>query len=331
MGVIGCGKVCEVKSVPGLQLADGSEVVAVMRRDEAKAADFAKRHNVPKFYGNANQLINDPDVDAVYIATPVGSHCELAMEVCQAGKPAYVEKPMTRNTAEARRMVEAFKTAHLPLFVAYYRRRLPRFLKAKELIETGQLGKITDVAYRLRRPRSHVTPDQWGWRVDAEQSGGGLIMDIGSHGIDILNYIVSPMVEVQGRAVNVASPINVEDCVVFNFVMENGALGSAMWNFASSVDEDRIEITGTSGQISMSLLGNEPVTFTTAAGQTQTFDLPNPPHIQQPLIQSMVDELRGLDVKCPSTGLTAMRTTEILDEVLREYYGSREDGFWQEH
>src|SRR5918997_410384 len=150
-GIIGCGDVCEVKSGPALQKAQGSRLVAVMRRDPAKAEDFARRHNVPRWYADADQLIADPEVGAVYIATPPGSHEELARKVAAAGKPCYVEKPMARNHAECVRMIAAFRAAARPLFVAFYRRRLPRFVKAKELIDAGRLGRVTGLVYRHTR------------------------------------------------------------------------------------------------------------------------------------------------------------------------------------
>src|SRR5437879_730808 len=151
-GIIGCGDVTEVKSGPGFQLADGSALVAVMRRTAGLAEDYARRHEVPSWYDDVDRLIHDSDVDAVYIATPPGTHLEYALRVCAAGKPAYVEKPMARNHTECVRMVEGFELAGLPLFVAYYRRALPRFLKAKELIESGRLGTVTAVSYRHARP-----------------------------------------------------------------------------------------------------------------------------------------------------------------------------------
>src|SRR5262252_4417455 len=151
-GIIGCGDVTEVKSGPGFQKAEGSELVAVMRRRGDLARDYARRHGVPSWYDDAEKLIRDPSVDAVYIATPPGEHERLALAVCAARKPAYVEKPMARSHGECRRMVEAFQAARVPIFVAYYRRALPRFLKARELLTSGQLGRITGVTYRLSGP-----------------------------------------------------------------------------------------------------------------------------------------------------------------------------------
>ena len=326
-GIIGCGDVTEVKSGPGFQKAAGSQLVAVMRRNAALAEDYARRHGVPKWHADADALIRDPEVDAVYVATPPGTHCEYALKVCAAGKPAYIEKPMARNASECGRMTKAFAAARLPLFVAYYRRGLPRFLKAKGLIDEGALGELTGVCYQFAEPRHlAVKSDELPWRLTAENAGGGLFLDLGSHTLDILDFMLGPLVDVEGTAANLASPYDVEDVVAMSFRTAAGVPGVASWNFASGVREDTIEITGTNGRMSLSTFGNEPVRLETANG-VREFDLPNPPHVAQPLIQTVVDELRGRGT-CPSTGETALRTARVMDRALDSYYGGRNDEFW---
>jgi predicted dehydrogenase len=282
---------------------------------------------VAKWYADAGQLINDPAVDAVYIATPVGSHCEYALQVCAAGKPALVEKPMARNATECARMVEAFAGAGVPLFVAYYRRGLPRFVRAREWIQSGRLGTVTGVNYRYAEPLRQMDSAQLPWRWQVAESGGGLFMDLGCHTLDILDFLVGPLGRVSGQAVNVAAPYEVEDQVVMAFVTETGAAGTAAWNFAAGMNEDLIEITGTAGTLRMSTYGTEPVRLETAAG-VETADLPNPPHVHQPLIQTIVDELSGTG-RCPSSGQTALRTARVMDAVLTAYYGDRAGMFWE--
>jgi 1,5-anhydro-D-fructose reductase (1,5-anhydro-D-mannitol-forming) len=326
-GIIGCGDVTEVKSGPGFQLAEGSALTAVMRRSGEKAQDYARRHQVPCWYDRADAVIHHPEVDAVYIATPPGTHLDYALQVCAAGKPAYVEKPMARSHAECRRMIAAFEAAKLPLFVAFYRRALPRFLMAKELVENGRLGQITGVSYRFASA-SHRRAESGGlpWRLDAEESGGGLFLDLGCHTLDILDFILGPLEEVSGDAANLAGPYTVEDSVAMRFRTPSGALGIAAWNFVSGVSEDIIEITGTQGRLSLSTFGNEPLQLQTSEGHT-TFDLPNPRHIQHPLIQTIVDALAGKG-ECPSTGVSGARTARVMDTVLERFYGGREDAFW---
>jgi 1,5-anhydro-D-fructose reductase (1,5-anhydro-D-mannitol-forming) len=331
-GIIGCGDVTELKSGPGFQKAAGSQLVAVMRRTGALAADYAKRHAVPRWYDDARKLVDDPEVDAIYIATPPNAHLEGALLAAAAGKPAYVEKPMARHTPECDAMLAAFAQAKQKLFVAYYRRRLPRFLKVQELIESGALGELTSVAYRFAspipapaQPVASGSPELM-WRVRADVAGAGLFLDLGSHALDLLDYLCGPLQHVHGHAARLASPGDVEDAVALSFRTARGIPGVANWNFASHVREDLLEFSGTKGRVSLSLFGNEPLRFETAAG-IEHFALPNPPHVAQPLIQTVVDDLLGRGT-CPSTGESARRTSAIMDTVLCDYYGGRADAFW---
>lgn len=324
-GIIGCGDVCEVKSGPALQKADKSALVAVMRRDAAKAADFASRHGVPFSTGDAEELIRHPEVDAVYIATPPGSHLEYALQVCAAGKACYVEKPMARSAAESRVMQRAFEEAGVPLFVAFYRRGLARFQTTKRLIEENRIGTLTGVSYRYASPR-HQASDVLPWRLRAEEAGAGLFYDLGSHLLDIFDFLFGPLQNVAGWAENVASPqLEVEDSVAMTFSAA-GAPGVASWNCASWQRADLIEIFGTEGKIALSCFGCDDIRLETAAG-VQSFEGQLPPHVHQGLVQTIVDQLNGQG-SALSTGATALRTMEVMDTVLHAYYRGRDDEFW---
>ena len=328
-GIVGCGDVCEVKSGPAFQKANASRLVAVMRRDRALAEDFACRHGVPRYYDDADALVNDPEVDAVYVATPPGTHLEHALRACRAGKPAYVEKPMARNHAECMTMVRAFEAARVPLFVAYYRRALDRFRVAREIVSSRRIGVVTGVAYRYAAPHHRgLDSTRLPWRVVAEHAGGGLVLDLGCHTLDVLDFVLGPLQEVSGSAANCASPYDVEDTVAMSFVAAGGAPGTAHWSFATDALEDRLDILGSDGRLSLSTFGTEPLEVL-AHGQTERIDAPNPPHIQQPLIQSVVDALSDGGA-CASTAASAARTSAVLDRVLASYYGTREGEFWRD-
>ncbi|HEX8916679.1 MAG TPA: Gfo/Idh/MocA family oxidoreductase [Humisphaera sp.] len=322
-GIIGCGDVTEVKSGPALQKATGSSLVAVMRRDAAKAADYARRHNVPRSYGDADQLINDPDVNAVYVATPPGSHCEYAVRAAAAGKPVYVEKPMARTHAECVRMIDAAKAARggagVPLFVAYYRRRLPRFLRFKQLVDDGAVGDVRFVTithYQRPNPREL---DGSHWHIDPAIAGAGRFLDLAPHALDVLDYVLGPVAEAGGTAANQGGHYAAEDIVTAHWRHASGALGTGVWCFTSFDRDDRIEIVGSKGTITFACFETTPVRLWTATG-TQEFPEPTPPHVQQPLIQTVVDELRGVTgAKCPSTGETAARTSWVADQILRTW------------
>lgn len=326
-GIVGCGDVTEVKSGPGFRKASGSQLVAVMRRNGALAADYARRHGVPRSYDDARALVADPEVDAVYVATPPGAHLEGVLLAAAAGKPCYVEKPMARHTPECDAMIAAMAGAGRKLFVAYYRRALPRFLRVRDLLLGGTIGRITGVTYRHAAPASPPGIAPGAWRQSAAESGGGLFLDLGSHLLDYLDFCLGPLEAVQGQAVNVARRHEVEDSVALTFRTAGGAAGSAAWFFSSHARDDTLEFLGTDGRIAFTFFSDTPVLLETARGRESLVE-PNPPHVAQPLIQSVVDDLLGRGT-CPSTGPSARRTSAIMDAVLAAYYGGRADAFWQ--
>lgn len=327
-GMIGAGDVTEIKSGPGFRKAQHSQLVAVMRRSPGLAADYARRHGVARYYECAQELINDPDVDAIYIATPPGSHAELAMMVCNAGKPVYLEKPMARHEPECRIINEAFAARQLPLFVAYYRRQLPRCLAAKAVLAAGRLGEIHWVEYYYSTAPWSGDRANLPWRLRAEHSAGGVFLDVGCHALDLFDFLFGPLLDVKGSASNLADLYDVEDHVTVRFRTMGGQSGSATWNFAARGGEDRLEIIGSRGRLRMSVFGNEPIALALDGQATELIHEPNPDHVQQPLIQSIVNQLRG-EGCCPSTGESAARTTRVIDRVLEDYYGGRADRFWQ--
>ena len=317
-GIIGCGDVTEVKSGPGFQKATNSSLVAVMRRTGHLAQDYAERHGVPKWYDDAGALIHDPEVDAVYIATPPDSHKAYTLQAAAAGKPVYVEKPMAMNHAECQAMVEACHQADVPLFVAFYRRRLPRFLKVQALLEAGAVGEVRFVTVNIRQPlRPNLDPANPPWRVVPEIAGAGLFYDLGSHTLDFLDYFLGSITQVRGLAANQAGQYAAEDIVTGTWQHQSGVQGMGTWCFSAFERLDVNEIVGTAGKLTFSSFGQEPVRLTTAEGVTE-FDIKNPPHVQQPLIQTIVDQLNDSG-RCPSTGESGARTNWVMDEMLQDW------------
>lgn len=319
-GIVGCGNVTEVKSGPALQKANNSELVAVMRRNGELARDYAERHGVPRWYDDVEALIHDPDVDAVYVATPPSSHKEYTLMAAQASKPVYVEKPMALNYRECQAMIEGCRSAGVPLFVAYYRRALARFLKIKELMDASAIGDVHFVTVTFYQPVREEERDRENlpWRVIPEIAGGGHFVDLASHMLDFLDYALGPIRSVEGFAGNQAGLYAAEDIVTGTFVFESGVHGAGAWCFSAFEEVDRTEIVGSEGRITYSTFGTDPVVLVTNDG-VQEFAIEYPPHVQQPLIQTVVDALNGAG-ECPSTGETAARTTWVMDQMLREYY-----------
>jgi predicted dehydrogenase len=316
-GIIGCGDVTEVKSGPAFNKIAGSRLVAVMRRNGEKARDYAMRHHVPKWYDNAASLINDPEVNAVYVATPPSSHMEYTLLAAAAGKPVYVEKPMALDYQECKQMIRACASQDVPLFVAYYRRCLPNFRKIKELLDTKAIGDIRFVQVQLFFPPMQPDKDNLPWRVDPVISGGGLFYDLGSHQLDLLDYFFGPINSAKGQVTNQAGLYPAEDLVCASLSFSSGILGSGIWCFtvASKDRLDRGEIIGSKGKITFSFFDLDvPVTIETETGaQVLSFHMPE--HVQQPLIQTIVEELQGTG-KSPSTGSSAARTARVMDEIV---------------
>jgi predicted dehydrogenase len=316
-GIIGCGDVCEIKSGPAFYKCKDASLVAVMRRNAEKAGEYAIRHNVPNCYSDADDLIGDPQVDAVYIATPPESHAELTIRALKAGKPVYVEKPMALNYGECLKMIETAKACGQKLFVAYYRRSLAYFLKVKELIDKGVIGKIQVVKGEFFRSPllSDTDASTHTWRIKKAIAGGGYFYDMAPHTIDILMFIAGKITKANGITGNTGGYYEVEDTVSASFLFESGAIGSAVWSYVSSKmqEKDRIEIIGTKGSVSFSTFTFSDIELR-LENKVETFNFPKPQHIQMDMIQTIVDELEGRGA-CPSTGETGALTNWVMDRI----------------
>lgn len=318
-GIAGAGDVCESKSAPAMYKIAHSEVKTVMRRDEVKAQDFAFRHGIPNFTTNYDDLLNDPDINAIYIATPPASHAELAIKAAKAGKAVYVEKPMANTLEECKAMIEACHIAKVPLFVAYYRRALPGFLKVKELIEIGAIGEVRTVNIQMYKAltESDLNNDSTNWRVDPTIAGGGYFHDLASHQFDYLDYLFGKITQANGIAANQAHVYKSDDVVTATFRFENGVVGSGMWLFTadSCSEKDTITIVGSQGEITFNCFGYPMlIELKNALNGTQKFEFCHDQPIQQSLVQLIVDELRGQGV-APSTGITGIRTSWVMDQI----------------
>ena len=318
-GIIGVGDVTEIKSGPAFNKIKNSEIAAVMRRTTSKAKDYAERHNIPKWYDDTDKLINDPDVNAIYIATPPSSHLEYTIKAAKAKKPVYVEKPMAINHQQCLEMIEACDKNNVPLFAAYYRRCLPLFLRVKELIENDTLGKVQFVKIKLLwKPRAEdYNKANLPWRVKKDISGGGYFIDLASHQFDYLDYVFGPVKSIIGKTNNFGNLYEVEDYVSALFEFENGIEGSGVWSFNvdKNSEKEEIEIYGTKGSIAFSTFEQAPIKVTV---ENETYKIVEtfPEHVQQPLIQTIVNELTWKG-KCPSTGITGARANWVIDQIYK--------------
>ena len=305
-GIVGCGSVCEVKSGPGFyNHGSKSSLVAVMRRDVAKARSFAERHGVEKYYGKAADLINDDSVDVVYVATPPGGdRVGIARMVAEAKKPCYMEKPLGRDGKEAQEICSIFQEAGVPLYVAYYRRCMPKFVSAKRALDDKKIGEITGVTATLHQSR-HKQKDKSHWHYTRAISGGGLFLDVGCHVLDMVEFLVGPIENPTGRAFLSINDQSCEDNVrgFWEHTLESDGDGNAapprriggscVFNFSSGGPRrDELEIVGTLGTLTISCFDTQPAQLKLIGGET-IIDLPgdHPQTVQQPMIALITDVL----------------------------------------
>lgn len=319
-GFIGCGEVAELKSGPAFNDVTGSHVEAVMSRTEARARSYAERHGVSKWYTDAQKLIDDPNVNAIYVATPPSSHATFAIMAMRAGKPVYVEKPLASNYEDCARINRISEDTGVPCFVAYYRRYLPYFQRVKEIINSGQIGQVAYVQVRFTTPpRPEDYQENKPWRLIPDIAGGGYFYDLAAHQLDLLQDFFGVIVRAHGYKTNRAHLYYAEDTVSASFSFENGLVGSGSWCFVGheSAREDRIEVVGDKGMVSFSVFSYEPIRLVTSDGE-QFIEVENPDYVQLPLIKSVIEDLQGFGM-CRCTSVSATPVNWVMDRILGKF------------
>ena len=319
-GIIGCGDVTEVKSGPAFNKVENSLLVAVMRRNEAKAKDFAFRHNVPKWYSNAQDLINDDSIDAVYVATPPSSHELYATQAMLAGKNVYLEKPFTTDTLACKRLMAIEKQTGQKITVAHYRRAVPMFVEIKNTIDSGLIGKIRSINIRFFQPHHStlIANSETNWRLDSTIAGAGLFYDIAPHQIDMLLFLFGKSKSYSGKSLNQSKFYEVEDTVSGIIHFENDVIFTGNWCFTMppAAQEDKCEIIGENGKIEFSFYSNTFILNTNTI--SKTFEFNHPTHIQQPMIEKVVNYFIGNDPN-PCSLNEAYHSLQIMEEFIMSY------------
>ncbi len=314
-GIIGCGNVTEVKSGPAYQMTDGFELLAVMRRNEEKLVDYAQRHQVPKHYTDADALINDNDIDAVYIATPPDSHKYYALKVAAAQKICCIEKPMAPSYADSLAIQTAFEKDGIPLFVAYYRRSLPRFNQVKQWLDEKRIGEVRHIRWHLSKPPSAMDlSGAYNWRTDKTIAPGGYFDDLASHGLDLFAYLLGGIVTAHGIAKNQLGLYTAKDAITACWAHENGVTGEGSWNFGCAAHQDYVEIRGSEGQIDFAVFHEKPLVLQNVDGR-KSLEIANPKHIQEYHVENIARHLRG-ETEHPSLGKSALHTSWVMDKIL---------------
>ena len=321
-GFIGCGEVTEKKSGPAFNEVEGSQVIAVMSRTEEKARSYAERHHIPRWYTDAQELIDDPEINAIYIATPPSSHATFAIMAMKAGKPVYVEKPLAASYEDCVRINRISEQTGIPCFVAYYRRYLPYFQKVKGIIDNRVIGDVMDVKIRFSVPPrdlDYTSQKNLPWRLQPDISGGGYFYDLAPHQLDLMQYFFGVITRAHGYPANRAHLYKAEDTICASFMFENGVVGCGSWCFVAhkSAKEDCIDVIGDEGLLSFSVYNYAPIRLITSEGTT-SITVPNPPYVQLPIIKAVIEDLQGIS-NCTCTSVSATPTNWVLDRILGKF------------
>ncbi len=317
--MIGCGSVTEKKSAPALYKSENSKLKSVYGTTYEKALDYAKRHKIPVVCKSIDEILSDKEIDAVYIATPPKFHKDYAIACLKAGKIPYIEKPMALNYEECNEIIHNSKKYNLPVYVAYYRRGLEKYLYIKSLIDSGVLGNIRLVRLtHFRKPEnSDLDRNKLPWRLIPSQTGGGKFIDMTTHVIDIVQYIFGDISEVKEEADNRGGLYDVEDTVSAVFKTNKGIIVSGSWCYVSSFDEEEMLIIGEKGRIkTQGLFYGAVKTYINDKEDIKNFN--EPEHIAMPYMQMIINEIAGGE-KAPADVLSAANNVKVLDEVLSQY------------
>ena len=318
-GILGCGNVAEHKGGPPLYTVDDSELIAVMRRDRAKAENFAERHGAKRVYTDIDQLLSDDEINAVYIATPPYLHCEQTIRAAHAGKHVLCEKPMAMTVQECQQMVDACREANVALMLAYYRNHYPNVVKMKALMDEGAIGDVVLARINCTGYYNPNRQDLKNWRINPEISGGGVLMDIGSHRISLLQYLMGDIESAQGYAETVHLDAAVDDSAVFSLRFESGAHAVANINWNTGIGIDDVEVYGTTGSLRCSPLNSGNLTLETKSDGR--VELPQVPlqHTHTGLVEDFVDHLKtGEPIRC--SGEAGLQTNAIIAQVYADGY-----------
>ena len=248
-----------------------------------------------KWYSDAEQLLNDADLNAIYIATPPASHLPYALDALKKGFNVYVEKPVTRNAAEAQQMADAVEQSGLKLTVAHYRRAVPMFLHVKSLLDSNAIGDVRTVQIRMWQSRKPalVADVETNWRVQPELSGGGYFHDLAPHQLDLMLLYFGEPEYYKGFSLNQSNATPADDHVCGQILFKNKVVVNGSWcfNVAESETTDTCEIIGTKGKITFPFFGKY-VTLKTET-EEKTIEFTHPQHIQQPMIEKIVAYFKG--------------------------------------
>jgi predicted dehydrogenase len=312
-GLIGCGDVAAKRVAAALQGAPRSRLVAVSRRQADKAEAFARQFGAERWPAAWEDLIRS-DVDAVYIATPVDLHAQMAMAAAEAGKHVLCEKPMALDVKQCDRMVRAAEANGVKLGVAYYRRFYPILQRLKELLRDGVIGAPITAQADSFGPFDPGPDEPRRWLVDRGQSGGGPMFDVGCHRLEVFLNLFGSVAEARGVVARVALTRNVEDTGMAVLRFENGPVASVRVSHAVGEPRDTLEVHGRRGSVHIPNLNGSEMRIRVNGIETVEHH-PSHPNLHQPLVDQFVRAVRGEEALVVD-GQVGREVNRLLAEIV---------------
>ena len=286
-GILGCGDVARRRVATAIQQNPDSILQAVCRRNQQKLQQFCDDFEVPDSYTDSQQLLDATNIDAVYVATPVYLHQPQTLLAAQQGKHVLVEKPMAMSVNECESMIEVCQQNQVKLGVAYYRRFYPVITRIGEILASGEVGQPLSVTAVTATPFNFQPGDDGYWRVLKEEGGGGALMDIGSHRIDLFQHLFGPIGEVAGFTSTLAADYVADNCTTLTMRFTSGVHAVLQCYFGAAIDPDEFTILGTNGRLTVAPLNEGKLIVELADGRREEL-LPPHDNFNDPLIDDFV-------------------------------------------
>ncbi len=247
-GVLGPGSVAQRRAMPAIHKAAGAELHALFSRDAARAKQLATEHDATIGYNSIDDLLSDSELDAIYVSTPVNLHCEQVIAAAERGLHVLCDKPMARTPQECEQMIAACEANDVHLQVCFLFRFHSCFQQIRAWVDENRLGKI--VHGRMPFLKKYLlTADEW--RAQPDQGGGGCLMDLGPHSVDLLRYIIGEVTDVTAFCNTAIHNYQVEETGGILMQFQNGAQGFTDLSFSVAQCDMVFELYGTEGSVSV--------------------------------------------------------------------------------
>ena len=286
-GLIGCGDIARKRVAPAIRELQNCELVAVNRAQANLAQSFAKEFGARRWYANWRELLQDKEINAVYIATPVYLHVEQTIAAAEAGKHVLCEKPMALDVAECDRMIDACRRNGVKLGIAYYRHFYPVVRRIKEILESGEIGKPVVAQINAFEWFDPPVDHPRAWLLKKAQSGGGPMFDFGCHRIEVLLDLFGKVGNLKSTMTNDFFQREVEDVGVATFQFEQGVCATLTVAHSAREPQDTLDVFGSKGSLHVSVLNEGTLRVLSESGE-RTESLPPAANIHQPLIEDFV-------------------------------------------